>query len=189
MITYYILIISFFLSLVGFFGLNTRFGFFWEDSLKRADRKKVPFSFGETLSSFTTKIEKNSISEFTGKDVLLNKLNRLDSDFYNILISFSPSIITGYVSYVTKSLSMLILSMALLFIAYDLMRVFNTFFNEREKGKNIDDSLILALGKEKFDFISLKKIDMFNETWIPIFMFFVIFGLLLKKDAIIMLFN
>ncbi len=189
MIDYYVLVFTFFISLVGFFGLNTRSGCFFEDSIKRANRKKVNFSIKDTLSSFTKKIEENSTSEFGGKEVLLNKIEKLDVDFFNILIAFSPAIVSGYVAYISKNINLVILSAFLLFMAFDLYRVMDGYYKNIEKGRTSDESLEKVLGYDKFKFISLKKIDMFNEVWIPIFLFLLIFVSLLKKNDIIAIFN
>jgi len=169
--------------------LNTGFTDFFKNSFERAKRKKIDFKNISSLNELALKIEENSISKFNAFSVFKKKAIIIDSDIVNVFILFSPFLLTFYISIMQKNIFMFLFSMILFFYSFDTYRSVNSFLDYKDSGDNDEDAAIKTFGIERFQLLKLKKIDMFKETWLTIFISTIVFVLILKKNDIIMLFN
>lgn len=187
----FLTLISYIISLYGIAKLNLPEGSSLKDSFETVHRSRQDFSTFKTFNfnQIATEIENGSHSKYRAMDILIQKMNRLDSDFYNVIILFLPFLLSLFMSFQTGSVFFIVLTLIHLALSADTYRIFGEFSKLKEDGFDSVKSAELALGEEKSGYIKAKKIDMFLETWIISAFFMILFVSGLNFCGKIMLFN
>lgn len=149
-----------------------------KESLERVIRKDINFSElrKTSIQSVALAIEDGAKSKYTAKDILLIKIDRLNNDFYNIIILFLPFLITIGLAYLYSSICFFVISFFHLYFSFDLYRVFSEFIKLKEqKVVNSDKILENIMGIDQKRYLDDKKIDLFLETWVINSIFLILF--------------